>query len=125
MRDPSLRLEQRATSTARHPSITILDPMSEAIHPSVLRQVELTPDEVFRARLEAAVRDVLSWYPAEATHASVTGVHPETGRTVTAFGKREGRADLSVWIRETAPVEPEEHERSRYVRGIERASEGT
>jgi hypothetical protein len=74
--------------------------MSEPLSPAALRQPQLSPDEFFRQQLRAAVRDVLAWYPKEATHASVSGRHPETGQVWTAHGQREGPADVTVWLRE-------------------------
>lgn len=80
--------------------------MGEPITPSVLHQVELSPGDRFFAHLEAAVRDALCWYPEVATHASVSGVHPETGEVWTAYGRRIGPADLEVRVKEdSAPGE--------------------
>ena len=76
--------------------------MSEPITRAGLQRQQLTPDELFRKLLEAAVRDALSWYPKVVTHASASGVHPETGRTWTATGRRVGPADLEVRVEEGA-----------------------
>jgi hypothetical protein len=45
--------------------------VSEAISREALARPELSPDAHFRQQLQAAVRDVLSWYPRLLTEASI------------------------------------------------------
>lgn len=75
------------------------------------------PDE-FRARLIAEVRHILAWLP-EMSHASVSRIDAE-GRTWTAYGRREGPADTSAWIREGGGEPGEDHERLDHVVAHER-----
>jgi hypothetical protein len=93
-----LWLNHRLRVRNPHPQITMSEPLSRA----ALRQPRLSPDEFFRQQMKAAVRDVLAWHPKIATHASVSGVHPETGTVWTAYRRRKGRAALKVWLEEGA-----------------------
>lgn len=95
---------------SRH--VHLADPMD--LRPTLRAPHEEHPQiESFRARLLATVRHAIAWHP-ELTHASISAQGPD-GATYTAFAKKEGKGEVSAWIRDGGVVEPEQYERDRTV----------